>query len=48
VDELKNVFMTGEVTIRLNEIQQMIQTFDKNSDGKIDYMEFIDAMVNSS
>lgn len=48
MEELKNVFLTGEVSIRLNEIQQMLQDVDKNADGKIDYMEFIDAMINQT
>jgi len=42
------VFLTGEVSIRLHEIQQMIQDVDKNSDGKIDYMEFIETMINQT
>jgi Ca2+-binding EF-hand superfamily protein len=40
------VFYTGEVPIKLKEIEQMIIAADKNQDGKIDYMEFIEAMLN--
>ena len=42
------VFASGEVNIRKSEIQKMIADVDKNGDGKIDYMEFIELMTNNN
>jgi calcium-dependent protein kinase len=46
--ELLQVFSSGEVSMRQNELQQMIADVDLNGDGKIDYMEFIELMTNNS
>merc|ERR1712126_496641 len=39
-DELKFVLQNLPMRIKLSEIEQMIETVDKNGDGKISYSEF--------
>lgn len=45
-DELREVLTGGDISVTLNEsdITSMIREADKNRDGRIDYMEFIDMM----
>ena len=39
-DELKFVLQNLPTKIKLSDIEEMIQTVDKNGDGKISYSEF--------
>ena len=39
-DELKFVLQNLPTKIKLSEIEEMIETVDKNGDGKISYSEF--------